>query len=271
MSGRRRASVRLRPPLPVRRPALYLGVAAAGALVVNIVVGVGPAAQGADAPASVSVAHELGLTAESAPAAAPTADLGRLEDLTASRSTREAQQSAAQQQQQAADQAVLEQQKAAADAAAAAAAAAAASSAAASSAAASSAAAEPQASGTAVTETAKITNSAGAIKPQVQAAANQVISNVPGADAITLGGTRASATDPDGHPSGKALDYMVLGDTALGNAIVQYHIDHWDELGVEYIIYKQRILQSPNGSWSTMEDRGSPTANHMDHVHVNYR
>jgi len=271
MSGRRRAAVRRRPPLPVRRPALYLGVAAAGALVVNVVLGVGPAAQGADVPESVSVAHELGLTAESAPAAAPTADLGRLEDLTASRSTREAQQSAAQQQQQAADQAVLDQQKAAAEAAAAAAAAAAASSAAASSAAASSAAAEPQASGTAVTETAKITNSAGPIKPQVQAAANQVISNVPGADAITLGGTRASATDPDGHPSGKALDYMVLGDTALGNAIVQYHIDHWDELGVEYIIYKQRILQSPNGSWSTMEDRGSPTANHMDHVHVNYR
>jgi len=262
MSGRRRASVRRRPPLPVRRPALYLGVAAAGALVVNVVIGVGPAAQGADAPESVSVAHELGLTAESAPAAAPTADLGRLEDLTASRSTREAQQSAAQQSQQAADQAVLDQQKAAAEAAAAAAA---------SSAAASSAAAEPQASGTAVTETAKITNSAGPIKPQVQAAANQVISNVPGADAITLGGTRASATDPDGHPSGKALDYMVLGDTALGNAIVQYHIDHWDELGVEYIIYKQRILQSPNGSWSTMADRGSPTANHMDHVHVNYR
>ena len=273
MSGRPRASLRRRPPLPVRRPALYLGVAAAGALVVNVVVGVGPAAQGADAPESVSVAHELGLTAESAPAAAPTADLGRLEDLTASRSTREAQQTAAQQSQAAADQAELDRQKAEADAAAAAAAAAssaaaaAASSSVASSSAASSAPAE-QPAGTAVPQTAHVTNSAGPIKPQVQAAANQVISNVPGADAITLGGTRASATDPDGHPSGKALDYMVLGDTALGNAIVQYHIDHWDELGVEYIIYKQRILQSPNGSWSTMEDRGSPTANHMDHVHV---
>jgi hypothetical protein len=63
---------------------------------------------------------------------------------------------------------------------------------------------------------------------------------------------------------------MVLSDTALGNAIVQYHIDHWAELGVEYIIYQQRILQSPGGSWSSMEDRGSATANHMDHVHVNY-
>src|SRR3954451_25384289 len=175
MSGRRRASLRRRPPLPVRRPALYLGVAAAGALVVNVVVGVGPAAQGADAPESVSVAHELGLTAESAPAAAPIADLGRLEDLTASRSTREAQQSAAQQQQQAADQAVLDQQKAAAEAAAAPAAAAAASpaaaaaapapSAAASSVPAASAAAEPQASGTAVTETAKMTVTMGAITP----------------------------------------------------------------------------------------------------------
>ena len=35
--------------------------------------------------------------------------------------------------------------------------------------------------------------------------------------------------------------------------------------------YQQRILTSPNGAWKQMEDRGSPTANHMDHVHVNYR
>jgi len=270
-SGRRRASGRRRPPVPVRRPALYLGVAAAGALAVNVLVGAGPAAQAESGSSqSVSVAHELGLTAQSADAA-PAPDLQPLEQITASRSTREAQQSAAQQSQAAADQAAIDRQKAEADAAAqAAASSAAASSAAASSGAASSAAAQ-QAAGTAVTETAHITNSAGPIKPQVQAAADQVVSHVPSADALTLGGTRASATDPGGHPSGKALDYMVLGDTALGNAIVQYHIDHWDELGVEYIIYKQRILQSPNGSWSTMEDRGSPTANHMDHVHVNYR
>jgi hypothetical protein len=265
-SGRRRASGRRRPALPTRRPALYLGVAAAGALAVNVLVGAGPAAQAESGSSqSVSVAHQLGLTAQSA--AAPAPDLQPLEQITASRSTREAQQSAAQQSQAAADQAAIDRQKAEADAAAQAAAA---SSAAASSGAASSAAAQ-QAAGTAVTETAHITNSAGPVKPQVQAAADRVVSNVPGADALTLGGTRASATDPDGHPSGKALDYMVLGDTALGNAIVQYHIDHWDELGVEYVIYKQRILQSPNGSWTAMEDRGSPTANHMDHVHVNYR
>jgi LysM repeat protein len=120
------------------------------------------------------------------------------------------------------------------------------------------------------TATATITNTAGAIKPQAQAAADAVVSNVPGADAITLGGTRASARDPHGHPSGLAIDYMVLNDAALGDAIVAYHLAHWDELGVEYVIWQQRILTSPTGAWKQMADRGSPTQNHMDHVHVNY-
>ncbi|SNR84924.1 LysM domain-containing protein [Geodermatophilus saharensis] len=117
---------------------------------------------------------------------------------------------------------------------------------------------------------ATITNTAGAVKPVAQAAADVVVSNVPGAADITIGGTRASAVDPNGHPSGLALDYMVVSDAALGDAIAQYHIDHWDELGVEYVIWQQRILTSPDGAWKAMEDRGSVTANHFDHVHVNY-
>jgi LysM repeat protein len=123
----------------------------------------------------------------------------------------------------------------------------------------------------ATTAQAHITNSAGAVKPQAQAAADAVVSNVPGADGITLGGTRASAVDPGGHPSGLAVDYMVLKDAALGDAIVAYHLAHWDELGVDYIIWQQKILTSPTGSWKQMEDRGSVTANHRDHVHVNYQ
>ena len=117
--------------------------------------------------------------------------------------------------------------------------------------------------------TATITNSAGDVEPQTQSAANRVVSEVPGAGAITIGGTRPSATDPNGHPSGLALDYMVGSDAALGDAIVEYHIAHWDELGVEYLIWEQRMLSSPNGSWKPMADRGGATANHMDHVHVN--
>ena len=118
---------------------------------------------------------------------------------------------------------------------------------------------------------ASITNSAGDVAAHVRAAANRVVSEVPGADSITIGGTRASATDPNGHPSGLALDYMVMSDAALGDAIAEYHIAHWDELGVEYVIWQQRILTSPDGVWKAMADRGGATANHMDHPHVNYR
>jgi hypothetical protein len=119
--------------------------------------------------------------------------------------------------------------------------------------------------------TAIIANSAGPVAPGTQEAADSTFANVPGASLITIGGTRASAIDPHGHPSGHALDYMVLGDSALGDAIVQYQIDHWDSLGVEYVIWQQRILLSPGASWKPMENRGSRTQNHMDHVHVNYR
>jgi len=290
---------RRRPPASVRRPGLYLGVAAAGALTVNLLFGSDPAAQAeAGTSESVSVAEELGLTAQSGVADAGgdpgLADLQPLEDLTASRSTREAEQTAAQQAQAAADRAELDRRKAEEEAAARAAAEAAAASeaAASSSAAASSAAAvaaeasaaegsagsgggstgEAVASGSvAATAVAKITNTAGALKPRAQAAADAVVSNVPGAGSITLGGTRPSATDPGGHPSGLAVDYMVLSDAALGDAIVAYHRAHWDELGVEYIIWQQRMLSSPNGSWEAMADRGGTTANHYDHVHVNYR
>jgi hypothetical protein len=287
----RRTDRRGRTPRWRRRPAFLLGAAAAGAVVANVLVGVEPAAQAdAGASESVSVAEQLGLSAESAPLEVDaTQDLQPLEDLTASRASREADQTAAQQAQAAADQAVLDQRAAEAQAAAeveaqqSAQQQAAQEQAAQQQAAQEEAAARPQAaapqqaapaqapSPAATGAVARITNTAGAIRPQVQAAANAVVSDVPGAAGITLGGTRASATDPGGHPSGLALDYMVLSDTALGNAIVQYHRDHWAELGVEYLIYRQRILQSPNGSFEPMEDRGSPTANHMDHVHVNYR
>jgi hypothetical protein len=119
-SGRRAQGThaRRRPPMPRRRPALYLGVAAAGAVMVNVLIGADPAAQAeSGATQSVSVAQQLGLTAHSAPAPAST-DLRPLEEITSSRSTREAQQAAAQQSQAAADQAELDRQKAEAEAAA---------------------------------------------------------------------------------------------------------------------------------------------------------
>jgi hypothetical protein len=73
-SGRRvrGTHARRRPALPGRRPALFLGVAAAGALAVNVLVGVDPAAQADSGTSqSVSVAHQLGLTARAAGGGGP--------------------------------------------------------------------------------------------------------------------------------------------------------------------------------------------------------
>ncbi|GAB3344669.1 hypothetical protein [Modestobacter lapidis] len=278
---------RHRPPTAARRPGLYLGAAVAGALLVGAGIGTDPAAQ-ADATATepVSVAQELGLTAGSGPVDVAE-ELQPLEELAVSRSTREAAEVAAQQAQAAADRAELDRRAAEAEAAAPAAADAEAAEAAAAEAA-GAAAAETAARSSAVAGrttgnaaapaagapaaaaagvAARISNSAGKVKPHVQAAANTVMGNVPGIRSI--GGTRASAADPKGHPSGLALDYMT--SPAVGDAVAQYHIAHWDELGVDYIIWQQRMLSSPNGSWKQMENRGSATANHMDHVHVNHR
>jgi hypothetical protein len=84
----------------------------------------------------------------------------------------------------------------------------------------------------------------------------------------SMGGTRSSAIDPAGHPSGNAVDFMIgLNNKAAADCVANFLIAHWDELGMTYIISQQAILTSPTGQWAPMENRGSPTANHMDHVH----
>jgi hypothetical protein len=276
-AGRRRAQV------PRSRVGYAAGITTVCALaLVNMLAGQ-PATATVEPTGSVAVAEALGIEGTPAQTATP-ADAEVLGQLAASRAERDADQAEAALSQSRAERAAIqakaEAEKAAAEAAAAAAAAEAEAAAAAESeseteteAAEAPVAEAPAAApaGTAVSVIAQISNSAGPIHPAAQAAANAVVSNVPGAGGITLGGTRPSAADPGGHPSGLAVDYMVLSDAALGDAIVAYHIANWDALGVEYIIWQQRYLDSPGGSWSSMENRGSATANHMDHPHVNYR
>ena len=54
-----------------------------------------------------------------------------------------------------------------------------------------------------------------------------------------------------------------------------YDIAEWAQanasrLGIMYIIYRQRIwdVRMASSGWVPMEDRGSITANHYDHVHI---
>ena len=70
------------------------------------------------------------------------------------------------------------------------------------------------------------------------------------------------------HGAGRALDIMCSG--SLGDAIADYVRSHASALGVSEVIWSQRIwtVQRSGEGWRGMEDRGSSTANHYDHVHV---
>lgn len=69
------------------------------------------------------------------------------------------------------------------------------------------------------------------------------------------------------HATGHSLDIMVSSD--LGNEVAAFLQENRAELGVEYLIWRQRIWRpATSAAWRGMSSRGSATANHMDHVHV---
>lgn len=80
----------------------------------------------------------------------------------------------------------------------------------------------------------------------------------------SIGGFRAG--DWGDHGSGRAVDVMT-SSFGQGDAVAEFFQAHAGEFGIKYIIWKQRYW-APGGGWSMMEDRGSPTQNHMDHVHI---
>lgn len=110
----------------------------------------------------------------------------------------------------------------------------------------------------------------GPVQPHTQALAEEVGTRF---DVADVGGQRESAVDAGGHPAGLAVDFMTGDDLALGDAIAAYLIEHAERLSVDYIIWRQAIWHSadPQAGWRPMADRGSPTANHYDHPHVNLR
>jgi len=101
------------------------------------------------------------------------------------------------------------------------------------------------------------------LTPNGRAAYRAVCAEFP--EVSSYGGRRA---DPGSdHNSGNAVDIMISG--ATGDRITEFLIANRDRLNVKYVIFEQKIYASYTG-WSgrAMEDRGSVTANHYDHVHV---
>lgn len=76
--------------------------------------------------------------------------------------------------------------------------------------------------------------------------------------------------DSGDHGTGLAVDFMVPVGSELGDAIANFAISNMGSNGISYVIWEQQIYGDWSYSWVPMEDRGSITANHYDHVHVSF-
>jgi hypothetical protein len=103
----------------------------------------------------------------------------------------------------------------------------------------------------------------GALVPRAAALRNLIQQRF---GVTNIGGYR----QPDGyneHSSGEALDIMVGGNQTLGDQINQFLQANASALGLQYDLWRQQQW-TPGQGPSAMADRGSPTQNHMDHVHA---
>lgn len=104
----------------------------------------------------------------------------------------------------------------------------------------------------------------GPVKPWVARAAN-VLGPKFGIRTIYGFGQRGNVSD---HPKGLALDFMC--GTSAGNRLATFAVANHKALNITYVIWRQRIWSINNPRWKRMEDRGSVTANHYDHVHISF-
>lgn len=104
----------------------------------------------------------------------------------------------------------------------------------------------------------------GGVKPHVAQAGYYISENFGVQDVY---GYRSGSGAYD-HGKGLALDFMTYSNVGLGNQIVSHLEANWAHYGISYIIWQQRY--NDGSGWVVMEDRGDPTQNHMDHVHVSF-
>lgn len=106
----------------------------------------------------------------------------------------------------------------------------------------------------------------GGVKGHVARAGYSLVARF-GLNPVGIIGVGERALSTSDHPRGLALDFFA--DRRLGDELAAYVLAHRDELAVTYVIWRQRI--DIGAGWRPMANRGGPTANHYDHVHVSFR
>ncbi len=107
-----------------------------------------------------------------------------------------------------------------------------------------------------------------AVLPHVQRFANAACGATDACTISTYNGHTPTAA--------RALDILVsdvygkrpTDNNALGDQVAAYALAHQPAHAITYVIWRQRI--NSGDGWEPMEDRGSITQNHYDHVHVSF-
>ena len=102
------------------------------------------------------------------------------------------------------------------------------------------------------------TGDADGILPGSRALYDQLMAEHPGAE---IGGYRPPGDGYDEHANG-ALDFMTTDEAQAAKVREKAFAS-----GAPYVLWKQQQWNA-DGTTSPMEDRGDPTQNHFDHVHI---
>lgn len=91
-----------------------------------------------------------------------------------------------------------------------------------------------------------------------------------------IGGWRAGSAYSGDHPAGRAIDVMIpkwKKNSSLGWSIAKYFAKKKTakKYKIHYVIFRKKIWTTSTPRWRKMGNRGSATANHMDHVHISVK
>lgn len=122
--------------------------------------------------------------------------------------------------------------------------------------------------------------SVGACRAASVSGAQKVVAAHPGKVRQIYCTRSCSCPGTSDHCCGLAIDFMCSSAggvrTTIGQPIAEWVMNNRASLGLKYVIWGQKIWSpsqdavKPWSQWRAMEDRGSITANHWDHVHVSF-
>ena len=106
------------------------------------------------------------------------------------------------------------------------------------------------------------------VQAHVQAFIDAACADVGACRASTYVGHQPQADLALDIPSGEGYGKLPTDDNVFGDKVADYALANQAKYRIDYVIYRQRI--NFGQGWEPMEDRGSITQNHYDHVHVSF-